>query len=156
MIKSKSKTESLLMNIPKAIKGIATVTLFGRAFKKYQCQGETPHSLDLFWTVLKCRTSNSGQSHQPHIYESTNIVRLIHVIEVIAPQIITHFRTSNFKSLKVSTITIPTQSTAISHQNKMIVAAKSAIVRSNHPCIQYPIAKLTTTNAYVFGRGLDE
>lgn len=69
------------------------------------------------------------------------------MIDVMAPHIITHLRTSNLSSLKASTNTIPTQSTAISHQNKIIVAARREIVHSKLPLIQNPIAKLTTTKA---------
>jgi len=56
----------------------------------------------------------------------------------------------------MSQITIPTQSTAISHHDKIIVAANKAIVFSSLPLIQYPIAKFTTTKAKVFGRGLEQ
>lgn len=79
------------------------------------------------------------------------------ITDVIAPQMMTRFNTTNFKIFVKSQSTIPTQSTAISHQNKIIVAANKAIVLcSLLPFIQYPIAKFTRTRAKVFGSGLLE
>jgi len=47
---------------------------FTNALVKYQCHGETPHSEDLFCTVLKKRTTPSGQTPRCHITESTEMV----------------------------------------------------------------------------------
>ena len=78
------------------------------------------------------------------------------IIEVIAPQMITLFKIEKSRSFYISQSTIPTQRTAISHHIKIIVAANRAIVFSILPISQYPIAKLTTTKAYVLGKGLEE
>ena len=44
-----------LPNNPKATSGRHTCSDLGIALEKYQCQGNTPHSEDLFCTVLKNR-----------------------------------------------------------------------------------------------------
>ena len=47
-----TKPPRLWKTRPKAAQGRARVTLLGSATRKYQCQGEVPHSCDLFSTVL--------------------------------------------------------------------------------------------------------